>query len=540
MTKKAFRGLFWCAVLGALLFRVIRLDVRPMHPDEANQAVKFGDLLERGEYRYDPSGHHGPSLYYLTLPVAKAAAQKTFAGLSETTLRLVPALFGTGILLLLLLFAGGLSREAALAAAALAAVSPAMTYYSRFYIQETLLVFFLAALVGSGWKYARTRSGWWAVAAGFSAGLMFATKETSLILFGSLAAALGLVFFTDKFGAHRKGVVTAGGAWSWRAAAKRRWAVPHAALFLAAGALTAILFFTSFFQNPSGIVDSIRAIGHYLGQAGNPGVHAHPWVYYLQTLAYSKPGGGPIWSEAFILFLAVAGGIAAFGHDAGRDGNPRFARFVLYFTVITAAVYSLVPYKTPWNVLPFYFGIILLAGNGVGLLLRISRFKLVKLLVLALLVPGFASLVTQAYRANFVLHSDPQNPYVYAQTSPDFLKLVVAVEKIAAAAPEKKGLLIKVIAPPEETWPLPWYLRRYGRVGYWTSPQAAGDLGDAAVVISSASFAEEIGAALGPSYRRTFYGLRPEVLLSLFVRQDLRNPSSVNTLINGYSDDLGH
>ena len=79
MTKKAFRGLFLCAVLGALAFRVVRLDLRPMHADEANQAVKFGDLLERGQYRFDPQDHHGPTLYYLTLPAAWAAREKALA-----------------------------------------------------------------------------------------------------------------------------------------------------------------------------------------------------------------------------------------------------------------------------------------------------------------------------------------------------------------------------------------------------------------------------------------------------------------------------
>jgi len=513
MTKKAFQGLFWCAVLGALLFRVVRLDLRPMHHDEANQAAKFGALLDRGEYRYDPGGHHGPSLYYLTLPAALAAGQKTFAELSETTLRFVPALFGVGLILLFLLLGGGLSREAALAAAALAAVSPAMTCYSRFYIQEVLLVFFLTGLIGSGWKYVQTRSAWWASAAGVSGGMMFATKETSVILFGSLAAASGLVILMDK---PRPAT---------RPAASKGRAGLHALLFVAAAAATAALFFSSFFRNFRGLIDSVRAIGQYLVQAGNPGVHAHPWYYYFQTLAYSKSAGGPVWSEAFLLFLAAAGGIAAFGHDAGKDGNPRFIRFVLFFTAITAAVYSLVPYKTPWNLLPFYLGLVLLAGNGVGLLLRISRFRLVKILILAALIPGFVNLAVQAYRANFAAHSDPANPYVYAPTSPDFLKLVAAVEKIAAAAPEKNDLLIKVIAPPDETWPLPWYLRSFGRVGYWTSAEAAGALADAAVVIASAANVEKVTTTLGDGYTSNFYGLRPEVVLCLFVRHDLRDLS---------------
>jgi uncharacterized protein (TIGR03663 family) len=525
MTNKAFRGLFICAVFGALLFRVVRLDVRPMHHDEANQAVKFGDLLERGEYRFDPNDHHGPSLYYLTLPAARAAGERTLAGLDETTLRLVPALFGAGLLVLFLLFAGGLSRETTLAAAALAAVSPAMTYYSRFYIQETLLVFFLAALIAAGWKYTRTRSAWWALTAGFAAGMMYATKETSVILFAGLAGALGLVLLMDRFGKRRDGVVREGDAWVWREARARPPRAFHVGLFLIAGAVTAVLFFTSFFQNPQGLADSIRAIAASFSRAGHPGFHAHPWYYYFQILAYSKSVGGPVWSEAFLLFLAAAGGIAAFGYDAGKDASPRFVRFVLFFTIVIAAVYCFIPYKTPWNVLPFYLGLVILAGNGVGLLLRISRFKLVKIIILAALVPGFINLAVQSYRANFVDHSNPANPYVYAQTSPDFLKLVAAVERIAAASPEKKDLLIKVIAPPEETWPLPWYLRGYSRVGYWTSAEAAGRIGDAAVVIASAANVEKTTTALGDGYTSNFYGLRPEVVLALFVRRDLRDRS---------------
>jgi len=79
--------------------------------------------------------------------------------------------------------------------------------------------------------------------------------------------------------------------------------------------------------------------------------------------------------------------------------------------------------------------------------------------------------------------------------------------------------LIKVIAPPDETWPLPWYLRSFGRVGYWTSAEAAGELGDAAVVVASAANVEKVATALGDRYQQSFYGLRPEVVLCVFTRQ---------------------
>ncbi|HVP90128.1 MAG TPA: flippase activity-associated protein Agl23 [Terriglobales bacterium] len=510
MTSKAFRGLFLCAVLGALALRTARLDLRPMHADEANQAVKFGALLERGEYRYDPRDHHGPSLYYLTLPVVRALGARTLADVSEVQLRLVPALFGTSLLLLFLLFAGGLARETIVAAAALAAVAPSLTYFSRFYIQETLLVFFLAGLIAAGWKYLQTRSAWWAAAAGFAAGMMYATKETSVILFGALAAA-GLA---DRWLRPKKPVA---GVAPWKAGT----VVLHGAVFLAAAFVPAWLLFTSFLGNPGGLHDSLAAFGAYARKAGEPGLHTQPWYAYIKTLLYARYGHGPLWSEAFLVALAIAGSIFAFGSAPVRDGHPRLVRFIFFFTVATLAAFSLIPYKTPWNALPFTLGLVLLAGNGAGLLLRTGRFRVVKVVVLALMAPGFLNLGFQDYRANFVAYADPTNPYVYAQTSPDFLKLVRAVEGVAAVSPERERLLVKVVAPPGETWPLPWYLRRFGRVGYWTDAAAAGDLGDAPVVIASAGFAERVGRSLGDGYVSAYYGLRPEVVLSLFVRRDL-------------------
>jgi uncharacterized protein (TIGR03663 family) len=521
MTGKLFRGLFLGAVLGALLVRSAGLDLRPMHHDEANQAVKFGELLERGDYRYDPQDHHGPSLYYLTLPAARAANERSLPELRETTLRMVPALFGAGIVVLFLLFGGGLSRRAALTAAALAAVSPAMAYYGRFYIQETLLVFFLAGLVAAGWRYSRTRSGWWALAAGVCAGMMFATKETSLILFGALAAALGVGRLFGARGPASGLYVRVEGLGERADRARGRLPVGHIVIFLAAAAAVAAAFFTSFFSHPEGLADSARAVGVYLSRAGGAGVHSHPWSYYLGTLAYSRFAGGPVWSELFVLVLAVIGGLAAFRRDGGGAGEPGLLRFVLVFTLVSAAVYSAIPYKTPWNLLPFYWGALLLAGHGAGVLLavKVSRLRLVRPAVAILLAAGFVHLAWQGYRANFVDHSSPSNPYVYAQTSPDFLKLVERVEAAAAAAPEGTAMLIKVVAPPDETWPLPWYLRRFTRVGYWTGVEEAGELGDAGAVVSSAAFAEEIGERLGDGFELTYYGLRPEVLLALFVKR---------------------
>src|SRR3954468_5874992 len=99
------RFLFFTLVLAAAAWlRVHDLARRPMHADEANQAVKTGVLLEGGGYAFDPRDHHGPTLYYAALPVAWVRGQHALATLDEITVRLVPAIAGTfGVLLLMLL-----------------------------------------------------------------------------------------------------------------------------------------------------------------------------------------------------------------------------------------------------------------------------------------------------------------------------------------------------------------------------------------------------------------------------------------------------
>jgi len=505
MNKKAFAGLFLLIVVGAAGLRLADLSLRPMHHDEANQALKFGALLEKGDYRYDRADHHGPSLYYLSLPFARALSANTLAALSERTLRLVPACFGIGAILLLLLFVPLIGKEAVLLSALGLAVSPVMVYFSRFYIQETLLLFFLVGFIAALWRYKRRPSWTWAAAAGFFAGMMYATKETSVIAFGSIAAAFLL---TSVFKEKKPG--NPGG---------RTWM--HLLIGLGTAILVSLSLFTSFFQNPRGWLDSILSFKVYFIRAGEAGFHVHPWHYYLQTLAFSKSGSGPVWSEGLILILAAAGIVAAFRRTSGAEADRSSLRFLVFYTLISTAAYSLIPYKTPWNILPFYLGFILLAGSGAAALLKAFRIRLIRALVFLLLAAGFLHLGAQAWRASFVYPADPRNPYVYAQTCPGFLKLIGRVEDLAAVHPDRKKMLIKVIAGPYETWPLPWYLRRFDRVGYWTDAAGAGPLEDAAVAVTDTEQVGRLESILVQSFQSEYYELRPNVFLVLHVRANL-------------------
>ena len=187
MTRGCAGALVAIALAAGLALRLARLDVRPMHHDEANQAVKFGALLERGEYRYDAHDHHGPTLYYLTLPAASLRGQATLASLDERTLRGVTAVFGAATILLLPLLSAGIGRTAVAASAWLLALSPAMVFYSRMFIQESLFACFTLAFVIAVGRVATGGGLAWSTLAGVAAGLAVATKETSVIV---LPAAL--------------------------------------------------------------------------------------------------------------------------------------------------------------------------------------------------------------------------------------------------------------------------------------------------------------------------------------------------------------
>src|SRR5262249_36098309 len=116
------------------------------------------DLWQHGRYAYNPDEHHGPALHYATLSFLWLSSARTSDELDDPTLRVAPVAFGAGLILLLLLFSDGLGRKAAGWAAIFIAVSPAMVFYSRYFIHEMLLVFFTALTLGAAWRYVQSRA----------------------------------------------------------------------------------------------------------------------------------------------------------------------------------------------------------------------------------------------------------------------------------------------------------------------------------------------------------------------------------------------
>ena len=142
-------------IAGAAILRLADLGNRPMHCDEAVHAIKFGRLLEQDDYVYNPREYHGPSLNFLTLPIARLASVQKLTRITEVHLRLLPAIFGIALVGLVWPLRDELGHVAVFCAAVLTAVSPAMVFYSRYYIQEMLLVCFTFVAMAALWRYAR-------------------------------------------------------------------------------------------------------------------------------------------------------------------------------------------------------------------------------------------------------------------------------------------------------------------------------------------------------------------------------------------------
>jgi len=466
--------------LAALWLRTRDLAARPMHADEANQAVKAGELLESGRYAFDPRDHHGPVLYYAVLPVAWCRGQRTLASLDELTVRLVPALAGAASVFLLGLLAAPLGRWPSLAAAAFLAASPPAVYFSRYFVQETLLTAFALAsflCARQWWSTGRTR---WAVAAGACLGLMQATKASAPVFaLAALAALLAARPRPDAPNARRPGRDGLVGA--------------------AAALAVAALFYSSFGARLAGIRDALGTYGEIAARLGGGDTgHEKPWWYFLRLFAWQR-SGGLVFEEAGFAALALAGlGVAL----AGK--NP-LLRWAAAYTGLVLLALSATPYKTPWHAIHLVPGLALLAAGAVAALSRTGAGRLAGA---AATLGVLGLLVFQADRVARAYASDARNPYAYVHSSPDVLKFRAMADAALGRSP---GGPVRVIS--EEYWPLPWYFRGLDHVGYWTRPPADCD---GALIVASAGLADEVRPRLHGAYAESYLGLRPGFVCVVF------------------------
>jgi uncharacterized protein (TIGR03663 family) len=516
----------------AAFLRLYNLNLVPLHHDEGVNGNFLVRLVRDGAYQYDPANYHGPTLYYFaalipwTLKLLFGPSAMETYGLNTVTIRLVPALFGLATIWLVLLLRKRVGTIAALSGALLLAISPGAVYLSRYFIHETLFVFFTLATVVAGLKFYEERNPVFLLLATVSVALLFATKETAMISAGVLVIALVSTHLyrrlhksvtgtkrskrkrpnESKYGP-RKFVEGLGGPMILSL-----WIMLALLVFLAVNTL----FYSSFFKNyPKGIYDALKTFDFWT-KTGKE-AHVHPLTTYLKWLT---------WQESPLLFLGAVG--AAFAVWKPKNS---FALFTALWAFGLVAAYSLVPYKTPWLTLNFIVPLAIVAGYAVQSIyeLDIWQWKLPAALMLAAVaVSGY-----QTIDLNFFNYDNDNEyyVYVYAHTRRETLKLVDEINRIAQQTHEGGLTGITIVSP--DYWPLPWYLRNYTRVGYFGRMSPSTE----PIIIASESQRAEIESTFGGQYQQVPSGnesgsfpLRPGVSLLLYVRRDVFNHQAKSIL----------
>ncbi|MES1240943.1 MAG: flippase activity-associated protein Agl23, partial [Acidobacteriota bacterium] len=424
-------------------------------------------------------------LYFFGAPFA------ILLGMSETVLRLPVMLASSAMVLLLLPLRRRLGRSGVTAAAWLLAVSPSLVYYGRDLIHETYLAALTLALVAAVSLWLEAGRDRHLVLAALAFGLLFTVKETAVLTLAGLAA---------------------GALAAWWVAGRppvpeRLRAVPRGTRRLVALVIVVpyVLLFTSFLSNPWGFVDSIRGFLPWTEKGIEGSGHEKPWPYFFGLLATFEPA-------------ALAGGVLGGAAILARRFSRRnaFGVFCFAWWAVQLAVYSVIPYKTPWLVLNMVLPLILSAGALFG---EIGRWQpsgaaRAALAGIGLLLAAWTA--SKAVEVSFLRYDDENLGLVYVQTTREVRDLMKEIEAAAARSPKgKAGLAIRFYT--NNRWPLPWYLREYHGTLYQKEVpyDPAGD-----VLIFEPGQEPDVRAGLKDwkTYRRRVFTLRRNVKLVMYTR----------------------
>jgi uncharacterized protein (TIGR03663 family) len=544
-------------LLLAAILRLYNLDLVPFHHDEGVNGNFLVRLVREGYYHYDPANYHGPTLYYFAAVIAWIL--RPFVGLnaSLTTIgiRLVPALFGLATIGLIFTLRRNLGTIATLSAAFLLAISPGAVYLSRYFIHETLFVFFTLGLVVALLKYFEELNPAYLILAAISAALLFATKETAMISVGVLLIALVVTnvyrLLWRAIGGttnQKKGRTDDYRTFFEKAGGSTRltvWLVAAFAVFIA----VYVLFYSSFFTNyPQGVYDSLKTF-QFWTKTGQE-AHKHPAATYIWWL---------LQQESPLLVLGALGAIVAV-----LKSTRSLALFSALWAFGLIAAYSLIAYKTPWLSLNFIVPLALSSGVAIDWFYeelgrwetsrRLRGYAVAALLLVAIgplagmarifdeaafemrsdtfkglvFVPAHWKTFIPGYQTidlNFINYDNDNRyyVYVYAHTRRETLKLLDEIDKVAERTHQGKETGITIVSA--DYWPLPWYLRDYKRVGYHGHMTPSNE----PIIIARQDQAEEVQTTFGDRYQQIQSGfntagsfpLRPGVDLLLYTRREL-------------------
>lgn len=506
-TKYKLLGLL--IVLSALLIRLYSLGDRVFHHDESVHASFTLKLFNTGQYIYEPS-YHGPFLFHSTSVVFY------YLGINDATARLVPVFFGVAAILLLFLLEKEIGRKGVLWSAFLLAFSPGMVYYSRFFRNDSIIVFCTLAVVVGGIRYlehlqSRKRLPYLLLVSS-SLAIAVSSKENAYLVILMFGAYGGMYLLYRFYSEWKKENLSFKKTLVHKSSAALPF-LPEIILSAVLFLFIVMLFYTSYFRyyiTPIDIVE--KAFSHWMEMHRIQRLGG-PFYYYIPILVlYEIP----------VLFFGIAGII----HFLRRkDRNTAFFLFLSYWAVASLLLYSYLQEKVPWLVVHIVLPFSILAGaflgdffNGSPQPDKKSTFILdrsqIRTLTAGILALALIISLYQCISVNFYKSMDPNEQLIYTQSSPEIRDLM---QKVEGFNKQPDTLTLCVLDPDDMYWPLPWYLRDYKLGSYFRKPPSNLDYD---VIIAPVEYGmyREIPEDQYESYN---FSLRPTREFTLYYKKDL-------------------
>ena len=396
MDRKRIFRIFIVAL--AIFLRFYDLGKAPLFFDESVHTVFVDDVLN-WKYSYDPA-FHGPLLFYLTACVVSVF------GKSEFTYRIVPALFGVLTVLLLFKFERFVGERGANYSALLVAVSPIIVNYSRFFRNDSQILFFTLAFVYFTFSYLKDKKWYQLLLASVSLSLFACSKENFYPI-----AFLMLIYFAFDI---------------------RRFKLKDLALAVLAFLIIYVAVYSNFFTNLKPFASFndlpvVKAIKYWEHQHEIARIGG-PWWYYIPLLLlYDLP-----------VFLVGIYTIAKWIYRKEDD----FKAFLIYWFLMSLVFYSYVQEKVPWLTVHIELPLYIIAGVGLS---EVRNRRSV------LLILTFAFLLYSCVNLNIVNPTNPAEPALYLPTCMDVKDFGREMRSMNAT--------VCIFMSPGDYWPLPCYLK---------------------------------------------------------------------------------
>jgi uncharacterized protein (TIGR03663 family) len=461
----------------ATVLRVLFLDTKPAHFDEGVNGWFVEQIKANGKFDYNPENFHGPLYFYLLFLFDIVLGSEVYVH------RLVAALCSLGAMYVFYKSLDIWSETKSNLSLFAIAVSPALVFYARYSIHESLLLLGFSLWL-YGWVHLLSKNNQkslWLLAFGFL--IMALTKETFIVFVINSGIAYVVVRFLQ-----RKPI---GGDY----ANLKNLTYP-----LVMVVVGIVFFFSELFTSFNEVKEFFTAFSIWKDTGFKHTGHEKSFYYWLHLLFRYE-------------WLFLVGLLLSF--QAIKTKNIKM-QFVAVYAFGNILAFSLIAYKTPWCILALLLPYAYFLQTS-------KKWLLTSLWLIALAMLG------NTLRLNFKDYANPKEMYVYVQTSPKMKEVVDPLRAWVKNDPRNRNVLFLIQTSSE--WPLPWLLKDFLSTSY--TPTLPSDWERYDLLIVSKNVQARLGDKLSGYMTKDFqirYEQEQSVLLISPRRPDIRNLFETNKL----------